>query len=61
MNTLTPLAGKAVRVFMEKGDKGTIWLGNNPYYAENGAQNHRIDSWGCSAEDGAVVAWVVEA
>jgi len=49
----------AVRVFMAEG-QGNINLGNNPYYAADGAQDHPIDHWGCSAEGGVVVAYVVK-
>lgn len=45
---------------MEAGEGGIINLGNNPYYAEDGAQDLDARSLNCSAEGGAVVAYVVK-
>jgi len=45
---------------MEAGITGIVNVGNNPYYAEDGAQELDVGSWSCSAEAGAVVAYVVK-
>ncbi|KAG4428644.1 hypothetical protein IFR05_015872 [Cadophora sp. M221] len=48
-----------VVVFIAAG-KGQINLGENPYNAEEGDQEIDVGRWACSAEGGAVVAYVVK-
>jgi len=47
-----------VRAFLEKGDSGVLWVGNNPYYPGKDVQEINIESWGCRGEGGVSVVFV---
>lgn len=57
--TLDSVPKNTVRVFMEEGD-GKIWLGNNPYNAADGAQEHKVDKLGCLGEGDVCLVCVVK-
>lgn len=60
--TLEQLPANLIRVFIEKGSRGVLNVGYNALEAIQGDQDCEVPkSTICSAEQGAVVAWVKEA
>jgi len=49
LNNLESAPSNAVMAYLEEGD-GTLWVGNNPYYAADGLQEIHVGGWKCTAE-----------
>ncbi|KAL5316198.1 hypothetical protein ACEPPN_015243 [Leptodophora sp. 'Broadleaf-Isolate-01'] len=47
-----------VKAFLEKGDGGVLWVGNNPYYPGNDVQEIDIQGWECRGEGDVSVVFV---